>query len=122
MSAPPIGIIKRKPIMKETANNIQNTLDDCVEHNKYIKTIMEINIMAFIACCPLKVTGDPDIIPCSFKNAITEPEKVIAPMAAPIDISIRLASFIFPGNPRPKAEGFKNAEIATKTAARPTKL
>ena len=53
---------------------------------------------------------------------MTEPEKVIAPIAAPIDISIKLASLIFPGKPRPKAEGFKNAEIATKTAARPTKL
>ena len=57
-----------------------------------------------------------------FKKAIIEPEKVIAPIAAPIDISIRLASFILPGEPKPKAEGFKNAEIATKTAARPTKL
>ena len=34
ISAPPIGIIKRKPIKKETANSIQNKLDDCVEHNK----------------------------------------------------------------------------------------
>ena len=34
MSAPPIGIIKRKPIKKETANNIQKRLDDCDEHNK----------------------------------------------------------------------------------------
>ena len=30
----------------------------------------------------------PDIIP-GFKKAIIEPEKVIAPTAAPIDISIR---------------------------------
>ena len=28
------GIIKRKPIKKETAKSIQNKLDDCVEHNK----------------------------------------------------------------------------------------
>ena len=34
ISAPPIGIIKRKPIKNETANNIQNKFDDCVEHNK----------------------------------------------------------------------------------------
>ena len=38
---------------------------------------------------------------------MTEPEKVMAPIAAPIDISIKLASFIFPGKPRPKAEGLK---------------
>ena len=46
----------------------------------------------------------------------------MAPTAAPIDISIKLPSFIFPGVPKLKASGFKKAEIATKTAARPTKL
>ena len=66
--------------------------------------------------------GEPDIIPRSFKKAIIEPEKVIAPTAAPIDISIRLPILIFLGEPRSKASGFKKAEIATKTAARPTRL
>ena len=70
----------------------------------------------------LGVIGDPDIIPLSFRKAIIDPEKVIAPTAAPIDISIRLASFMLPGNPSLKAWGFKNADIATKTAARPTRL
>ena len=51
-----------------------------------------------------------------------EPEKVIAPIAAPKDISIKLASLIFPVTPRLKASGFKKADIATKTAARPTRL
>ena len=32
----------------------------------------------------------------SFKKAITDPENVIAPTAAPIDISIKLPSLIFP--------------------------
>ena len=76
----------------------------------------------FNICCPLKVIGAPDIMPLSFKKAIIEPEKVIAPIAAPKDISIKLASFIFPTTPRLKASGFKNADIATKTAARPTRL
>ena len=75
-----------------------------------------------IKCCPLNVIGDPDIIPLSFKNAIIEPEKVIAPIAAPKDISIKLASLIFPTIPKLNASGFKNADIATKTAARPTRL
>ena len=73
-------------------------------------------------CWPVKVIGDPDIIPLSFKKANNEPEKVIAPTAAPIDISIKLASFISPGTPRLKASGFLNADIATKTAAKPTRL
>ena len=66
--------------------------------------------------------GDPDIIPWSFKKAIIEPENVIAPIAAPIDISIKLASLIVPGDPRLNTSGFKKAEIATKTADKPTKL
>ena len=57
--------------------------------------------------------GAPDIIPLNFKNAIIEPEKVIAPIAAPNDISIRLASLIFPTEPRLNASGFRNADIAT---------
>ena len=85
---------------------------------------MTINIpnIKFKKCCPIKVIGEPDIIPLSFKKAIIEPEKVIAPTAAPIDISIRLASLMFPGKPRLKASGFKKADMATNTAARPTRL
>ena len=47
---------------------------------------------------------------------------MIAPTAAPMDISIKLPSLIFPCVPRLNASGFKKAEIATKTAASPTKL
>ena len=84
--------------------------------------IIEIKINAFRGCCPLKVIGEPDIIPWSFKKAIIEPEKVIAPTAAPIDISIKLPSLMLPGDPKLKASGFKKAAIATNTAASPTKL
>ena len=34
ISAPPIGIINRNPIKKETANNVQKRLDDCVTQSK----------------------------------------------------------------------------------------
>ena len=61
-------------------------------------------------------------MPRSFKKAIIEPVNVIAPIAAPKDISIRLAILISPGLPRLKISGFKKADIATKTAANPTKL
>ena len=47
-----------------------------------------------------KTIGEPDIIPLNFKKAIIDPEKVIAPTAAPIDISIKLANLIFPTIPR----------------------
>ena len=66
--------------------------------------------------------GEPDIIPLSFKKAITDPVKVIAPIAAPKDISIRLAILIFPGEPKLNTSGLRKAEMATKTAAKPTKL
>ena len=56
-------------------------------------------------CCPLKVIGDPDIRPCNFKNAIQDPENVIAPIDTPKDISIKEASLIFPISPIPNDEG-----------------
>ena len=62
------------------------------------------------------------MIPLNFKKAIIEPVNVIAPIAAPKDISIRVAILIFPGDPRLKTIGFKKADMATKTAANPTKL
>ena len=66
--------------------------------------------------------GEPDIIPLNFKKAIIEPVKVIAPIAAPKDISIKLAILILPGKPKLNTSGFKKADMATKTAASPTKL
>ena len=66
--------------------------------------------------------GDPDIIPLNLRKAIMDPVKVMAPIAAPRDISIKLAILIFPGDPKLKTSGFKKADIATNTAARPTKL
>ncbi len=49
-----------------------------------------------------------------------EPVKVSAPIAAPSDISIRLAGWMSPGTPMPKACGANRAPAATSTAARPT--
>jgi hypothetical protein len=62
------------------------------------------------------------MIPCNFKNAITDPEKVIAPIEAPNDISIKLAVLILPTVPKLNTFGSRKADIATNTAAKPTKL
>ena len=70
----------------------------------------------------MKVIGLPDMIPRSLKKAIIDPVNVIAPIDAPKDISIKLAILIFPDVPKLKTSGFKKADIATNTAARPTKL
>ena len=83
---------------------------------------MEIKINKFNICCPGNVIGDPDINPRNLRKAMIDPEKVIAPTAAPIDISIKLASLIFPEVPKLKTSGLIKADIATKTAAKPTKL
>ena len=54
---------------------------------------------------------------------MTEPEKVIAPMAMPSPISIRLTGKISPSAPAmPNACGLRNAAAATSTAAMPTRL
>ena len=66
--------------------------------------------------------GEPDIIPLNFRKAIIDPVNVIAPIEAPKDISIKLAILIFPGEPKLNTSGFRKADIATKTAANPTKL
>ena len=49
--------------------------------------------------------GLPDMRPDSLAKATTEPVKVMAPMATPSDISIRLAGAMWPGVPMPKASG-----------------
>ena len=51
------------------------------------------------------ISGRPDRRPSSLAKAITEPVKVMAPMAAPIDISTRLCPWMSPGTPMPKAWG-----------------
>ena len=62
------------------------------------------------------------MIPCNFKNAIIDPENVIAPIEPPNDISIKLAALILPTVPKLNTFGARKADIATKTAARPTRL
>ena len=53
---------------------------------------------------------------------MTEPEKVIAPIAIPKPISTRLTGLMRPSSPTmPKAPGLRKAAAATKTAAIPTK-
>ena len=56
-------MINKNPIKNETAISIQKKLDNCDEQSKYVKTRIEINNKALRKCCPLKVIGDPYIIP-----------------------------------------------------------
>ncbi len=57
---------------------------------------------ALIGCCSGKTSGAPVTRPCNFAKATIEPVKVMAPIAVPRPISIRLPSLMAPGVPRPK--------------------
>src|ERR1700692_4634560 len=68
---------------------------------------------------PGSVIGAPLMRPESFRNAIMEPVNVMAPMATPSDISIRLWPWMAPSTPMPKAACAYSAPAATSTAAMP---
>jgi hypothetical protein len=63
--------------------------------------------------------GLPDMRPSSLRKAMTEPVKVIAPMATPSDISNRLACGSAPARRCRRLRRIERA-AATSTAARPT--
>ncbi len=52
-----------------------------------------------------RMIGAPLIRADSFRNAITEPVKVKAPIATPSDISTRLCGWMWPGVPMSNASG-----------------
>ena len=49
--------------------------------------------------------GLPDMRPSSFRKAMIEPVKVIAPMATPSAISTSASGWIEPISPMPKEDG-----------------
>ncbi len=63
ISAPPIGIIIKKPMSVEIIMIAQNKFSDCNFVNENIKKIINNPINKFIKCCPLNVIGFPDISP-----------------------------------------------------------
>ena len=68
-------------------------------------TTMETASAPLMTWRPGRVIGAPLMRADSFRKAITEPVNVMAPMAAPSDISIRLAPWIWPTVPMSKAAG-----------------
>ena len=63
ISAPPIGIIIKKPIRVEIIIIAQNKFSDCNFVKENIKKTINNPINKFIKCCPLNVIGFPDIRP-----------------------------------------------------------
>ena len=96
MSAPPIGIIRRIPSNNDKPTIIQKISFEDSMVKTTVRTMREIKIAKLRKCCPKKVVGAPLTKPWSFKKAIIEPVNVIAPIATPIDISIKLDAKIVP--------------------------
>ncbi len=101
MSAPPIGTISKNPKASEMMTMSQSAVSDCPAQSQTISATMAIPWAAFKGCCIGKTSGLPETSPCSLAKATTEPVKVMAPMAMPIDISMRLATLMSPATPIP---------------------
>ena len=104
MSAPPIGMISVTPSASEISTISQNSVTLPVVKNSSDaqRPAPTPSAMLIVWRCGSRI-GLPDMRPSSFRKAMTEPVKVMAPIAAPSDISIRLAAWISPGMPMPKA-------------------
>ena len=115
-------------MMKASAQMIQNiwfspgpAASDMV--NSAVSAMIAPSVPRLMTWRAGSMIGAPDILPFSLAKAMTDPEKVIAPMAAPSAISTRLTLRILPSAPRiPKASGLRKAATPTSTAARPTRL
>ena len=93
------------PTTRARAVTSQNASYDSVRQNQTARAIRASPRTAFRGCCRAKTTGAPDTSPWSFTKATIEPVKVMAPIATPMDISMRLAAPMRPGSPMPNACG-----------------
>ncbi|ODN65932.1 hypothetical protein A6302_04480 [Methylobrevis pamukkalensis] len=105
MSAPPIGMMIITPSTSEATTISQNTAWLSVLTSTAISTTSSSARPALITCRPGSMIGLPLIRPSSLRKAITEPVKVIAPIATPRLISTSAWAWIAPTSPMPSAEG-----------------
>jgi len=122
ISAPPIGIISKNPMRNVAANSAQ-IIQGSVPPDFIImpiKTAITRASTILMRCLAGNMIGAPLIFPLSFAKAMTEPENVIAPIAAPRPSSSNEPALIRPSDKIPKSPGLKKAATATRTAAKPT--
>ena len=103
MSAPPIGMISVIPRISAIAvssRNIQGC-DPCVCTIITTSTTMATPNAMLMICRAGSMIGEPDMLPLSFRKAITDPVKVRAPIAEPSDNSMIEAVLIAPVTPMP---------------------
>ncbi len=128
MSAPPIGMMMSTPITNDKASMAKKALQLSVATNIIPRPTVTKPNTRLSRCCPAKLTGAPWnkrnlYLPESLPNAMTEPLKVIAPMAAPKKSSNRLPAGIgLPCAAIPNAQGSATAATPIKTAAKPIML
>ena len=123
MSAPPIGMIRRKPIANASSVIKRKLTGLPVAMKTTSRTTIRALTPMLIRWRWGKRIGALLISACSLANAITEPEKVIAPMITPSPISSRLATLMAPsGVVMWNSAGLASAAAATNTAAMPTRL
>ena len=128
MSAPPIGTMISTPITKASASMARKAGQFSVAANTKPRPSMARPSTRLSLCCPANCTGAPWnrrnlYLPDSLPKAMTEPLKVMAPMAAPKNNSRRLpAGMGVPLATMPNAQGSATAATAMNTAARPIML
>ena len=120
MSAPPIGMMSSTPSTSDTATISQKIRKLSVVTRRMMSTTRAMPSAAFTTWRIGSMIGLPDMRPSSFRNAMTDPVKVTAPMATPRLISMRAWPWMSATVPMPKLSGAYIAAAATITAARPT--
>ena len=111
MSAPPIGMISRKPI--RNASTVSAMIRGMVSAgplaiaNSAVSTMIAASVPRLMTWRAGKRIGEPLMRPESLAKAMTEPEKVIAPMAMPRPISTFDTAPMLPSTSSPKAPGLR---------------
>ncbi len=123
MSAPPIGMIRVTPSTRARAKISRKAqlAWPSVAISTPINTTTARPRTMLSTCRAGRMIGAPDMLPFSLAKAMTEPVKVMAPMAQPSDSSISDCVLMPPApSSMPKAMGENRAPSATMQAAMPT--
>src|SRR4029079_15915760 len=105
MSAPPIGTMISTPNRNAASASSQNAKWLSVRTDQTTIRQIATNSARLMTWRSGKRIGAPLMRADNFRNAMTEPVKVIAPIAAPSDISTKLDLWMSPGTPMSNARG-----------------
>ena len=80
---------------------IQSAAVELLTQSQMMQSSSTMPRPAFSMCCMLNTSGLPLTSPWSLAKATSEPVKVMAPIATPSAISIRLPTRMLPATPMP---------------------